>query len=97
MSSQNAMEYLNMVKNSLSTSEYNVFLHIMASYKSCRIGQQETIDSVYQLFSTRQELIKGFQVFLPSDESIIDIPDTSASSASGNYLTRVQVILIKSC
>ncbi|EKX35432.1 hypothetical protein GUITHDRAFT_51608, partial [Guillardia theta CCMP2712] len=67
-----ALDYLNQVKSQFGDNPevYNKFLDIMKDFKSHSIDTQKVIERVSKLFSGHQNLILGFNTFLPQGYKI---------------------------
>ncbi|GMI05221.1 hypothetical protein TrLO_g13150 [Triparma laevis f. longispina] len=65
-------KYLNLVKQRLANepSIYNEFLRQMANFKGKRIAIPELVSNVSKLFHGHDDLILGFNVFLPAGSKI---------------------------
>ena len=64
------VQYLHLVRDTLSHKDYLQFCKIMAEYKSNRICTQETVKEALRIFGNNLELKKGFQIFLPENYSL---------------------------
>ncbi|KXZ56798.1 hypothetical protein GPECTOR_1g719 [Gonium pectorale] len=67
-----ALSYLREVKNRFADRKevYDTFLDIMKEFKVCKIDTSGVIDKVKRLFKGHNELILGFNTFLPKDNQI---------------------------
>ncbi|PWA89313.1 histone deacetylase interacting domain, Sin3 [Artemisia annua] len=68
---KNAKQYLRIVKETLSKEEYYEFLETIKAYKERRFNIHKLNIKVNKLFQDRQELISGFNVYLPKECEII--------------------------
>jgi len=59
-----ALDYLDNVKR-MCPESYLPFLEMMKAYKSQALSTQQVIIRVRKLFATKDELLRGFEVFLP--------------------------------
>ena len=57
------VQYLHLVRDTLSHKDYLQFCKIMAEYKSNRICTQETVKEALRIFGNNLDLKKGFQIF----------------------------------
>uniref|UniRef100_A0A7N1A344 Histone deacetylase interacting domain-containing protein n=1 Tax=Kalanchoe fedtschenkoi TaxID=63787 RepID=A0A7N1A344_KALFE len=67
LTTKDALSYLKAVKDAFSdnTPKYEQFLEVMKDFKSDRIGTIGVIERVKELFLGHQDLILGFNTFLP--------------------------------
>ncbi|KAL5533622.1 hypothetical protein ACEPAG_82 [Sanghuangporus baumii] len=89
-----ALDYLDAIKEQSGENRpdvYGEFLNIMKDYKSEIIDTSEVIDRVSSLFKGHDDLIQGFNTFLPPGYRIpctrdaIDTTTTSGSTLNGIY------------
>ena len=80
---EDALLYLDQVKKEFSDkpSKYNEFLELMKNFKAHTINIPTVIESVKDMFRGKNNLIMGFQMFLP-DEYTIEM--TSEEQAPGH-------------
>ncbi|KAJ6520409.1 paired amphipathic helix [Mycena sanguinolenta] len=75
-----ALSYLDAVKNECQTRPevYNAFLELMKDFKNSRIDTPCVMERVSTLFQGKQDLIEGFNTFLPPGYRIdVDVSKTS--------------------
>ncbi|KAM9853933.1 paired amphipathic helix protein Sin3a-like [Aulostomus maculatus] len=70
---EDALSYLDQVKLRFGNQPqvYNDFLDIMKEFKSQRLGTPGVIGRVSQLFRDHQDLLMGFNKFLPRGYEIV--------------------------
>ncbi|KZO96357.1 hypothetical protein CALVIDRAFT_514676 [Calocera viscosa TUFC12733] len=76
---KDALTYLDQVKNEFMdrADVYNLFLDIMKDFKSSAIDTPRVIERVSQLFAGHNQLIQGFNTFLPPGYRIETMVDPS--------------------
>ncbi|EKX33800.1 hypothetical protein GUITHDRAFT_81137 [Guillardia theta CCMP2712] len=84
-----ALEYLNQVRLRFAHEPpvYNAFLNIMKEFKSQEISTSAVTAKVSKLFAGHQDLVQGFNNFLPPAEQVGS--DTDRDSAF-TYVARIR-------
>ncbi|GMH93022.1 hypothetical protein TL16_g12513 [Triparma laevis f. inornata] len=94
-------KYLNLVKQRLANepSIYNEFLRQMANFKGKRIAIPELVSNVSKLFHGHDDLILGFNVFLPAGSKIkpnvVTMTPASLATTSPQYVEKIIICFTK--
>jgi hypothetical protein len=77
------VQYLHLVRETLSHQDYLNFCRIMADYKSNRSCIDDIVKEALKIFGDNDQLKTGFQIFLPKDySSTFDLESQTAVEES---------------
>jgi hypothetical protein len=85
------VQYLHLVRETLSHQDYLRFCRLMADYKSNRSCIDDIVAEALKIFGDNVELKKGFQIFLPKDySSTFDLESQTVVEARGTECDSLQ-------